>query len=184
LLLNGLGNVSTVGLVEILACLLILVPLDPRILGVVETCQSILYNLKALAAFANTYHLAGLNAIRRDTYHLAIHNDVLVVNKLTGSTAGGSDTQTVNEVVKTALEVLKENLTGDAAGTGSLLEHVAELLLQHAIGVLCLLLLSKHDAILGGLATTVVSMLAGREVTLSLNFGITQDGFAETAVNP
>ena len=150
----------------------------------VEACQSILYYLKALAALANTYYLTGLDAIRRDTNHFTIYNDVLVVDKLAGSTTGGSDTQTINDVVKTAFEVLKENLTGDTTGAGCLLEHVAELLLQHTISVLCLLLLSKHDAILGSLATTVVSMLARREVTLSLYFGITQDGFAKTAVNP
>jgi hypothetical protein len=184
LLLNGLGNVSTVGLVKILACLLILIPFDPRIFGVVETCQSILDNLEALAALANTYNLTGLNAIRRDTYNLAIDYDVLMVNKLTGSTTSGSYAQTINDVVQTALQVLEENLTGNTTGAGCLLEHVAELVLQHTVCVLCLLLLSKHDTILGGLATTVVTVLAGREVTLSLYFGVTQDSLAEATVNP
>ena len=150
----------------------------------VEACQSILDYLEALAALANTNDLSGLDAIRRDTYHLTVDYDVLVVDKLTGSTAGGSDAQTVNDVVETALQVLEENLTGDTTGAGCLLEHIAELLLQHTIGVLSLLLLCKHDAILGSLAATVVAMLARREVTLSLYFGITQDSLAEAAVNP
>jgi hypothetical protein len=184
LFLNSLGNVGTVGLVKILACLLALIPLNPRILGVVEACQSILYYLKALAALANTYYLTGLNAIRRDTYHLSVNYNVLVVNELTSSTTSGSNTQTVNDVIKTALEVLKEDLTSDATSACCLLEHIAELFLQHTIGVLSLLLLSKHDAILGSLATTVVSMLARREVTLSLYLWISQDSLAEATVNP
>jgi len=184
LFLNSLGNVSTIGLVKILACLLALIPLNPRILGVVEACQSILNNLKALAALANTYYLTGLNAIRRDTYYLTVNYNMLVVNELTSSTTGRSNAQTVNDVVETALEVLKENLTGDATGASCLLEHVAELLLQNTIGVLSLLLLSEHDAILGSFATTIVAVLARREVTLSLYFGISQDSLAEATVNP
>jgi hypothetical protein len=184
LFLNGLRNVTAVGLVKILACLLTLIPFNPRILGVVEACQCILYNLEALTALANTYYLTGLNAIRRDTYHLTVNYDVLVVDELTSSTTGRSDAQTINDVVKAALQILEENLTGDTTGTGSLLEHITELLLQHTICVLSLLLLCKHDAILGSLATTVVTVLARREVTLSLYFGISQDCLAEATVNP
>jgi hypothetical protein len=170
--------------VEILAGLLALVPFDPRILRVVETCKSFLHYLEALAALANTNYLSGLDAIRRDTYNLTVNNDVLVVDELTCSAAGRSDAQTINDVVEAALQVLEEDYTGDATGAGCLLEHVAELLLQYTIGVFSLLLLSKHDAILGGLAATVVAVLARREVTLSLYFGITQDGLAETTVYP
>jgi hypothetical protein len=184
LFLYGLGDVTAVGLVEILACLLILIPFNPRIFRVVKACQSILNNFKALATFANTYHLTGLNAIRRDTYYLTVNYDVLVVDKLTSSTTGGSDAQTVNDVVETAFQVLKEDLTGDTTGASSLFKHIAELLLQHTISVLCFLLLSKHDTILRSLATTIVTMLARREVTLSLYFGITQDSLAEATVNP
>ena len=84
MLLNGLGDVCTIGLVEILTNLLILIPFNPRIFGVVETCQRVLNNLEALAALANAYQLTGLDAIRRDSYYLTIDHDVLVVDKLTG----------------------------------------------------------------------------------------------------
>jgi len=169
--------------VKILASLLALVPLYPRILGVVEACQCILHYLKALAALADTNNLAGLYAVRGDADHLTVYNDVLVVDKLTCSTAGRCNAQTVNNVVKTALEVLKENLTGNTTGTGCLVEHVTELLLQHTIGVLCLLLLSKQDTVLGSLATSVVTVLAGREIALCQYFVCTKDSLAKTTGN-
>ena len=46
-------------------------------------------------------------------------------------------------------------------------EQIAELTLQHTVCVLSLLLLSQHHAVLRGLATLVVTVLAGREVSLS-----------------
>ena len=142
-----------------------LVPLDPGILAVVETCQRIADNLEVLGTLANAHDLTGLYCIAGYAYHLTVNGNVLVVDQLAGSTTGASDTQTEHYVVQTALEVLQENLTGNAAGTCSLLEHVAELLLQNAVGVLGLLLLSQHHAVLGGLAATVVAVLAGREVS-------------------
>ena len=109
---------------------------------------------------------------------------MLVVNQLAGSGTSGSNTQTKNHIVKSALKVLQQNLTSNATGTRSLLEHVAELLLQNTIGVLCLLLLSQHDTILRCLAATVVTMLPRRELSIRKNLVSTENSFAETAGNP
>ena len=81
---------------------------------------------------------------------------MLVVDKLTGGCTSGGNAEAVNDVVETAFEALEEDLTGDTAGLGCLVEEIAELLLEHTVGVLSLLLLSEHDAVFRGLATTYV----------------------------
>ena len=58
LLLNGLGDVGTLGPVEVLTRLAVFIPLQPRILAVVETCQGSSNDLEGLAALAHTYNLA------------------------------------------------------------------------------------------------------------------------------
>ena len=72
LLLDVLGDVLTCGNVEELTSFQRLVPLNPRILAVVETCQSSLNHLKRLRLLANTNYIAGLNNARGDVYHLTV----------------------------------------------------------------------------------------------------------------
>ena len=145
---------------EHLAALRSLVPLNPRILGVVETCESISDDLKRLALLTNCHNLTGLHAVGSDVHHLAVNSDVLVVDELTSSSTGGGDTEAVNDVVETALEALKKNLTGNAAGSSSLVEEIAELLLEYTIGLFSLLLLGEHDTVFGRLATTTITGVA------------------------
>jgi len=166
LFLNVLGDVCALGLVEQFAGLLGLVPFNPGILAVVEASESCGDHLKILCLLANTDDLTGLNAEGGDVDNLTVDNDVTVADELASSGAAGSDTKTEHYVVETTLEVLEEDLTGNAVCAGCLLEHIAELFLEYAIGVLCLLLLSKHDTVLGGLATTVVAVLPRGEVAL------------------
>ena len=73
---------------------------------------------------------------------------MLVVNELARGRTRGGNTQTINHVVKAALQALEQHLTGYAVRTGSLVKEVTELTLQYAIGVLGLLLLGQHDAVL------------------------------------
>ena len=70
-----------------LTALAVLIPLQPRILAVVETCQSSLNHLKALGLLANTNYITRLHLVRGDTYNIAIDDNVLVVDKLTSSSA-------------------------------------------------------------------------------------------------
>ena len=181
--LNVLGNVGTLGLVEELAGLLCLVPFEPGVLAVVEASECGCDDFERLGLLAHANDLTGLDGVGGYAYYSAIDDDVAVTDELTSCSACGCDAKAEDDVVQTAFEVLKENLTGDAVRAGSLVEHITELSLEHAIGVLGFLLLSKHDAVLRGLATTVVAMLSGREVALGQYLVGTENGLAEAAGN-
>ena len=71
-----------------------------------------------------------------------------VEDDLTGSGAGLGDTQTINDVVETALEKLEKDFTGDTLDAGSFLEEVVELALENTISIFGLLLLTELNAIL------------------------------------
>ena len=110
LLLDILGDICAVGTVQQLTGLLALIPLQPGILGVVKTCQSSSNHLQRLGTLTHADNLAGLYCVRGNTYHFAVNGDVLVVDELTGSSTSGSDAQTEHDVVKTALQVLQQDL--------------------------------------------------------------------------
>ena len=65
--------------------------------------------------------------------------------ELTCSSAGRSDSKTVNDVVKTALKENDEVLTLLSLKTGGLYVGVVELTLEHTIDILNLLLLFELD---------------------------------------
>lgn len=183
LLLNILGDVGTLGLVEILTRHAVSIPLQPGVLGVVEASKRCLDYLERLAALANADNLTGLNTVGSNAYYLTVDNNVAVVNQLTCCSTSGGNAKTINDVVEAALEVLKQNLTGDATGAGSLFKHITELFLEYTISVAGLLLLGKHYAVLRSLAAAVITVLTRRIVTLSENFVSTKDGLAKTAGN-
>ena len=93
---------------------------------------------------------------------------MLVVDELTGSSTGGSNAETVNDVVETAFKALEKDFTGNATGSGSLVEENAELLLKYTIGILGLLLLSEHDTVFRRLATTAVAGVAAIHTLVSV----------------
>ena len=108
---------------------------------------------------------------------------MLVAYQLTCSSTGRSNAQTEHYVVKTALQVLQQHLTGDTVSLGCLLKHITELALEYTVCVLSFLLLCQHDTILRHLATTIIAMLSRREVSLGQNFVGAKDGFTKTARN-
>ena len=166
-----------------LTALAVLIPLQPRILAVVEACQSSLNHFKALGLLANTNYITRLHLVRGDTYNIAIDDNVLVVDKLTSSSASRSNSKTEDDIVETALQVLKKHLTSDTVSLGCSVEHVVELTLQNAIGVLCLLLLSKLSTILRHLTTTVIAVLPRGEIATGKNLIFAENGLAKTACN-
>ena len=166
-----------------LTALAVLIPLQPRILAVVEASQSSLNHFKALGLLANTNYITRLHLVRGDTYNIAIDDNVLVVDKLTSSSTSRSNSKTEDDIVKTALQVLKKHLTSDTVSLGCSVEHVVELTLQNAIGVLCLLLLSKLSTILRHLTTTVIAVLPRGEVATGKNLIFAENGLAKTACN-
>ena len=78
-----------------------------------------------------------------------------MADDLAGHTARLSQTQTVDHVVQTQLEQRHHVLTGGAFHIGSLQVVVIELLLQHTIDKLHLLLFLQLGAIFRHLAATV-----------------------------
>ena len=147
LLLDILGNICALGLVEKLTRLAVFVPLNPRILAVVETSECIGNHLERLGLLADGDNLAGFYTIGSDINNLSINGDVLVVDKLTSCCASGCDTEAVNNVVETTLEILEENLTSNATGSGSLVKHVTELFFEYAVGVFSQLFFAELDAV-------------------------------------
>ncbi len=158
-----------------------LVPLNPRIFAVVETCKMIGDNFKRLALFADADNVAGFNLIGSDVHYSAIDCDVAVQNELTGSCTCRGNAQTVYNVVKTAFEKLKQNFTGDTLHRTCTLEKVAELLFKYAVGVLGFLLLTQLNAIFRRFAALVLAVLAGGVVAALEGLVLSEDGLAELA---
>lgn len=127
----------------------------------VETCQSVSDHFERLRTLAHTHNIARLHMIRSDVHHLTVDSDVAVEHQLTGSGAGRSDAQTEHHIVQTAFKKLEKHFAGDTLGAGSLVEKIAEIFLEHTIGIFSLLLLTQLSAILRSLAATVLAVLAG-----------------------
>ena len=181
LLLDILGNICALGLVEKLTRLAVFVPLNPRILAVVETSECIGNHLERLGLLADGDNLAGFYTIGSDINNLSINGDVLVVDKLTSCCASGSNTEAVNDVVEARFEQLEQDHTGNTFEAGSLGVEVAELFFQHAVGVFSFLFFTELNAVLRGFAALVLAVLAGGEVATLEHFVFAEDGLAEFA---
>src|SRR5262249_19034724 len=72
--------------------------------------------------------------------------------------------ETIGDVVETALQQLQQRLAGDAAGALGLLEVPAELILEHAVDTLHLLLLAQLDSVSRELRLARLAVLTRREV--------------------
>ena len=166
-----------------LTALDVLVPFDPGVLAVIEACQGVLDDLERFGLLTNGNNLTLADRVGRDVNHLTVNGDVTVQHELTCSSTGGSDTQTVNDVVETSLEQLQEHLTGNTLHAGCLVEEVAELTLKDTVGVLCFLFFAKLCAVLGHFPATVGTMLARGIVLLGKVLVFTEDGFTQFAGN-
>src|SRR5687768_2611535 len=102
----------------------------------------------------------------RDVHLAAVHGEVTVPYQLARLGARGRQSEAVGDVVEPALEQLQERLAGDAARPLRLLEVAAELILQHPVDALDLLLLTQLNAVAGELLLARLAVLAGREVAL------------------
>src|SRR5689334_25426424 len=74
--------------------------------------------------------------------------------------------ETIGDVILPSLEQLQQRLTGDAAGPLRLFEVEAELILEHAVNTLHLLLLTKLHAVTGQLRLAGLAVLTRCEVAL------------------
>ncbi len=166
LLLDVLGNVSPLGEVKESASACVGVPLEPREARSRVSCERVGDDLKRLALLTDTNGLAGLNSVRGDVDNLTVNDDMLVAYELTSCSTGRSDTETVNYVIETAFEDSEENLTSYTLSALSILVCDAELTLEKAVGVLCLLLLLQLSAVLRELSATVLTVLTGSVLAL------------------
>ena len=89
-----------------------------------------------------------------------------MAHELTRLRTRGRQAEPVDDVVETALEQLQQRLTGDAALTVRHLEVAAELVLEHAVDALDLLLLAQLQAVAHELGLPQLAMLSRRQVAL------------------
>ena len=80
--------------------------------------------------------------------------------------ARGGEPEAVDHVVEPPLEQLQQRLAGDAALTVGRLEVAAELVLEHPVDALDLLLLAQLHAVAGQLLLPRLAVLPGSEVAL------------------
>src|SRR5688500_15769379 len=102
----------------------------------------------------------------RDVDLAAVHREVPVPYQLARLGARRRQSEAVGDVVEPALEQLQERLAGDAARPLRLLEVAAELILQHPVDALDLLLLTQLHAVAGELLLPRLAVLTRGEVAL------------------
>ena len=129
-------------------------------------------------------HVAGLHLEAGDVNGAAIHEDVAVVDGLTGGLAAVAEASAVNHVVETALEELEKDHTGDATAAGSFFVVTAELLFEHTVLETKLLLFAEGDGVFTLLFTTGTdAVLAGWEVAAFKCLGRAKEGDTEAAAD-
>src|SRR5690606_13246863 len=99
--------------------------------------------------FTHGDDVARLHQHGSDVGGAAVHFDCAVVHQLTRFSARGAEAHAVNDVVQTRFEQLDEGLTRVAAAAIGFLEVLAELLLEHTVHALELLLFTKLQAEVG-----------------------------------
>ena len=118
------------------------------------------------AGLAHDHHVARLERVRRDVDLLAVDQEVPVAHQLARLRPRGREAHAVDGVVEPALQQLQQRLAGDAARAVGLLEVAAELILEHAVDALDLLLLAQLHAVADHLGLARAAVLAGRHVAL------------------
>ena len=135
-----------------------LLDIDLEPAGDLETLggnQSLLDGKEITVLLADSDNVAGLDEIGRDVNTTAVHGEVTVTHGLTCLLASAGKAQTENNIVETGLENDHQVLAGNALHLTSTDEVAVELLLEHAVDELNLLLLAQLHAVLGFLATAL-----------------------------
>src|ERR1041384_7925042 len=118
------------------------------------------------AAGPDRHDIARLDRERRDIHLLAVHDEVAVADQLPRLRRGRREPGAIGDVVEPPFEQLQQRLAGDAARPLRLLEVAAELILEHAVDALDLLLLAQLHAVAGQLLLARLPVLPRREVAL------------------
>ena len=120
--------------------------------------------LRARAAHRDD--VARLDRVGRDVHLPAVDQEVAVAHELPRLRARGREAEPVDDVVEPPLEQLQQRLAGDAARAIRHLEVAAELVLEHAVDALDLLLLAQLQAVADELRLAELAVLPRREVAL------------------
>src|SRR5205814_7569797 len=112
------------------------------------------------------HHVARLDRERRDVDLAAVHREMTVANELPRLRARRREAEPVRDVVQAPLEQLQQRFARDAARALRLLEVAAELVLQHAVNALDLLLLAQLHPVARKLLLPRLSVLPRCEVPL------------------
>src|SRR5690606_18465460 len=103
-----------------------------------------------LGLFAHGDHVARLHDHRGDVGGVAVQLDGAVGDQLASLGARRAEAHAVHDVVQARFEQLDQRFAGVAAATLGLGEVLAELLFQHAVHALELLLFTQLQAVVGG----------------------------------
>ena len=124
-------------------------------------------NGSAVAAdLADLELVARLELVRRDVRRDAVHGEVAVVDELAGGRSRRGEAGAVDDVVEPQLERAQQVLAGHAGAVLGGDEVVAELLLEHAVGLADLLLLAQLQPVLADLAAADAVLAGGRRTAL------------------
>ena len=110
--------------------------------------------------------VARLDRVGRDVDLAAVDREVAVAHQLPRLRPRGGEAEAVDHVVEAALQQLEQRLAGDAARAVRHLEVAAELVLEHAVDALDLLLLAQLQAVADDLRLAQLAVLAGGHVAL------------------
>src|SRR5688572_19125439 len=121
---------------------------------------------RRFARLAHADDLADAHRVRRHVDLLAVHEEVAVAHELARLRSRRREPEPVDDVVEPALEQLQQRLAGDAALTFGRLEVAAELILEHTVDALHLLLFAQLDAVAHELGLSRLPVLSGWEVAL------------------
>ena len=137
-------------------------------------------------ALADAHLLAGADDGGGDVRDAPVDFDVAVRHELARGGARGRQAEAVDDVVEAALAELQEDVRGVARAGARDLVEAAELLLEHPVDVLGLLLLAKLHAVVGELAAARLvrrAVLAGGEVAAVEVLVGPEHGLAEATGN-
>jgi len=104
----------------------------------------------------------------RDVHAAAVDGDVAVCNELPALAPVYRKAKPENRVVESPLEHREQSLARDALLLRGLLEEDSELLLEHSVNALDLLLLAKLCAIAGDLRTALIAAVLSRRCRSAL----------------
>ena len=107
--------------------------------------------------------VACFDKVRGDVYSLAVDGDMTVVDNLTSHGTAGTETETVNDVVKSSLDEFEHQSARNTAHFGRYVVVHKELLLADAVISLGFLLFAELQGITGSFLSAL-AVLSGRSV--------------------